>query len=63
MRQFHYKILQLLQIATILLQNATVIKKCDVCYKLRQYIDDFNPLQPSVAFLYPLKISENLKVF
>ena len=23
----------------------------------------FNPLQPTVAFLYPLKASENLKVF
>ena len=23
----------------------------------------FNPLQPGVAFLYPLKTSENLKVF
>ena len=28
---------QLSQIATILLQNATVITKCDVCYKLQQY--------------------------
>ena len=34
---FYYKIRQLLQIATILLQNATVITKCDVYYKLRQY--------------------------
>ena len=24
---------------------------------------EFNPLQPDVAFLYPLKTSENLKVF
>ena len=23
----------------------------------------FNPLEPSVVFLYPLKTSENLKVF
>ena len=39
MRQvFYYKMRQLLQIATILLQNATVITKCDVYYKLRQYI-------------------------
>ena len=28
----------LLQIVTILLQNATVITKCNVNYKLRQYI-------------------------
>ena len=28
----------LLQNATILLQNATVITKCDVHYKLQQYI-------------------------
>ena len=38
MRQaFYCKMRQLLQIATILLQNATVITKCDVYYKLRQY--------------------------
>ena len=37
MRQvLYYKIRQLLQNVTILLQNATVITKCDVCYKLRQ---------------------------
>ena len=36
---FNYKIRQLLQIVTILLQNATVSKKYDVYYKLRQYID------------------------
>ena len=34
---FYYKMRQLLQISTILLQNATVITKCDVYYKLRQY--------------------------
>ena len=34
---FYYKMRQLLQIATTLLQNATVITKCDVYYKLRQY--------------------------
>ena len=40
MRQvFYYKMRQLLQNATILLQNATVITKCDVYYKLRQYTD------------------------
>ena len=39
MRQFYYKMRQLSQIATILLQNATVITKCDVYYKLRQYIE------------------------
>ena len=38
MRQvFYYKMRQLLQITTILLQNATVNSKCDVHYKLRQY--------------------------
>ena len=37
MRQvFYYKMRQLLQIAMILLQNVTVITKCDVYYKLRQ---------------------------
>ena len=30
----------LLQNATVLLQNATVITKCDVYYKLRQYTED-----------------------
>ena len=34
---FYYKMRQLLQFATILLQTATVITKCDVYYKLRQY--------------------------
>ena len=29
----------LLQNVTVLLQNATVITKCDVCYKLRQHSD------------------------
>ena len=29
----------LLQIATILIKNATVITKCNVYYKLRQYKD------------------------
>ena len=38
MRQFYYKMRQLLQIATILFQNVTVITKCDVYYKLRQHI-------------------------
>ena len=37
MRQFYYKMCQLLPIATILLQNATVITKRDVHYKLRQH--------------------------
>ena len=35
--KLYYKMRQLLQIATILLQNATVNSKCDVHYKLRQY--------------------------
>ena len=34
---FYYKMRQLLQIGTILLQNATAITKCDVYDKLRQY--------------------------
>ena len=43
MRQvFYYKMRQLLQIATILLQNVTVITKCDVYYKLRQCRHLFN---------------------
>ena len=38
MRQvFYFKMRQLLQNVTILLQNTTVITKCDVYYKLRQY--------------------------
>ena len=37
MRQFYYKMQQLLQIVRNLLQNATVITKCDVYYKLRWY--------------------------
>ena len=36
-QQFYYKIGLLLQIATTLLQNATVITKCYAYYKLRQY--------------------------
>ena len=49
MRQlFYYKIRQkfiskcvrfFIENATVLLQNATVITKCDVYYKLRQYIN------------------------
>ena len=34
---FYYKVRWLLQIAAILLQNATVITKCDIYYKLQQY--------------------------
>ena len=37
MWQFYYKIQQVLQISTISLQNATVITKCDIYYKLRLY--------------------------
>ena len=37
MPQVYYKMRQLLQIAKILLQNATVTTKCDAYYKLRQY--------------------------
>ena len=33
----YYKMRQLLQIAMILLQNATVFTKCDIYYKLPQY--------------------------
>ena len=35
--RLYYKMRQLLQIATTLLQRATVITKYDVYYKLRQY--------------------------
>ena len=38
MRRFYYNMQQLLQIETILSQNATIITKCDFYYKLRQYI-------------------------
>ena len=34
---FYYKMQQLLQTVTILLQNATVITKCDVYYKLQHF--------------------------
>ena len=38
MRQvFYYKMRQLLKNVTILLQNTTVITKCDVYHKSRQY--------------------------
>ena len=37
MQQVCYKMRQLLEIAMILLQNTTVITKCDVYDKLRQY--------------------------
>ena len=40
-RQYYYKMRQLLENATILLQNETVIAKCDVYYKLRQYANLF----------------------
>ena len=36
MRQFYDKMRQLLQVATILLENVTVITKSDVYYKMRQ---------------------------
>ena len=36
-RRFYYKMRQLLQNTATLFQNATVITKCDVYYKLRQY--------------------------
>ena len=38
MRQFYYKMEPLLQNATILLQNVTIITKRNVYYKLRQYM-------------------------
>ena len=40
--EVYYKMRQLLQIATISLQNATVIKKYDFYYKLRHYIQQCN---------------------
>ena len=52
--RFYYKIRQLLQIATILLQNATVITKSDVRYELRQQLEKVvslgrNSLKPLVT--------------
>ena len=38
MQQFYYKFRQLLQNVLILLQNATVIRTCDVYYKMCLYI-------------------------
>ena len=37
----------------------------DACWfiMILKQVGYFNPLQPRVAFLYPLKTSENLKVF
>ena len=37
MRQFYFMLRQLFQNAPILLQNLTVITKCDVDYKMRCY--------------------------
>ena len=34
-----------------------------VTHHAKRYFKLFNPLQPGVAFIYPLKTSENLKVF
>ena len=41
-QDFCYKMRQLLQISTILLQNATAITKCDVYYKLRQKMEQIH---------------------
>ena len=46
MRQLYYKIQLLLQIATTLLQNTTDITKCNIYYKLGQYIW---PTQQAIA--------------
>ena len=37
MRQLYYSLQQLLQNASILLQNETVTTNCDVYYKMRLY--------------------------
>ena len=37
--EVYYKMRQLLQNATILLQNATVITKCDIYYKLLRTLE------------------------
>ena len=48
------------QIETVLLQNATVITKCDGCYKLQQYIKSISNITvirdtvTSKRFLTPL---------
>ena len=39
MRQFYYKMWQLLQIATILLQNAIVITNCDSTHSIWEYLE------------------------
>ena len=54
-------------------KNFAVIKTCLVLLSCLRYnalfwsyissFTSFNPLQPGVAFLYPLKTSENLQVF
>ena len=54
---FIYKMRQLLQNATILLQNATSITKCDVCYILRQYTPHGNTCQGKVA-----KVTQKLRI-
>ena len=55
MRQgFYYKLRQLLQNATILLQNTTVITKCDVYHKLRQY---------KLSFFYCTLMTANVRHF
>ena len=51
---FYYKMGQLLQIATILLENATVITKCVAFYKLRQHsMQCINPIQSQIIKLEP----------
>ena len=60
MRQFYYKMRQLLQNAMILLQNATAILKCNVYCKLRQYTEQFNLLKMEKDSCN--NVQENLKL-
>ena len=51
MRQCYYKMQQLSQNETILLQNATFIRKCGVHYKLPQYMAFINRRNWKKVFL------------
>ena len=47
---FYYKMQQLLQNAAILLQNTTVITKCDIYYKMQQCYYKIRQLLQNVTF-------------
>ena len=57
MRQvFYYKMRQLLQNATILLQNATVITKCDIYYKLLRTLEAIEYVKKDPTFQEKYKL-------